>query len=355
MHLPQENNQSSLAQLEYEELETLITGQGWSKTHALDLFRQIQRYGHTHEALFPDSPFPKKMRSWLKGQTLWNPFEWQVHTSSDGSVKYVGVLADGNRIETLLMPTDDRDTICLSSQVGCAMACSFCATGTMGLKRHLRAEEILHQVRMVIRDQAVPAGRQRRMNLHFMGMGEPLHNYDQVMKAFRILTDSRGLGFPQMDIGLSTCGYLPGIKKLATETRRPALMLSIGSPETTTRNQLMPVNKAWPLAEVIEFLRTYPLRKRERIMLSYVLIQGQNDQIEDAEKLLELARNLNCLINLIPMNEHGSSAGMLEPEEDHIQFFSRHLIERGAFCTIRRSRGRDIQGACGQFVQEMKR
>ena len=340
-----------LANLERHQLIDRVVGEGWSQTHALELFKLIQRHGYRKVEELPANRFPKKMMYWLKEQVLWTHVQWKSKVSEDGSAKYVSQLYDDRSIETLFMPMESRDTICLSSQAGCAMGCTFCATGTMGLHRNLTPEEMLHQVRMVIADQGIPAGRQRRLNLHFMGMGEPLHNFEHLMSAFRMLTDPQGLGFPERDIGVSTCGYLPGMLKLAKEPHRPFLMISLGSTVTEQRSLMMPVNRSWPLDKVLEFLREYPLKKREKIMLTYVLIKNQNDSLEDANRLVLISRMFPCMINLIPMNEHDASPDMREPDEDRIQQFYRFLVEKRTFCTIRRSRGRDILGACGQFFQ----
>jgi len=251
------------------------------------------------------------------------------------------------------MPSGRRDSICLSTQAGCAMGCTFCATGAMGLQRNLTALEILDQVHIILKDQKIPRGRQRRLNVFFMGMGEPLHNYDPVMKAFRILISSHGLGIPERDIGLSTCGYLPGIRKLAKESQRPCLMMSLGSVLPGEREVIMPVDKSWKLNEVLGVLEEYPLRRKEKIMLTYVLIQNENDSPAHGNALISISRKFPSMINVIPLNEHPFCRTMKEPDEERIQSFTRYLMENGVFCTIRRSRGRDIAGACGQFVQEI--
>ncbi|PIE01482.1 MAG: 23S rRNA (adenine(2503)-C(2))-methyltransferase RlmN [Acidobacteria bacterium] len=326
---------------------------GWSETHAQELFRQIHRYGvHSTDGL-PARRLPDSMLNWLRGQRFKEDLSWESHQSIDGSVKYIHTLSDGFRVESVYMPSSHRDTICLSSQAGCAMGCGFCATARMGLKKNLRPSEIIHQVDTVVLDQRIPAGRQKRLNLMFMGMGEPLHNLNLVMRAFTILTDRHGLGIPEKDIGISTCGLVPGIRKLAQYEKRPCLMISLGAMDDTTRTKLMPVNNKWPLETLLNCLKQYPLRKRERLMLSYVLIKGQNDTREDAVRLSEFAGELNCLVNLIPYNAHELATDLMEPEEQTIQFFYRTLLEAGVFCTIRRSRGRDIAGACGQLVQRV--
>jgi len=342
---------SILSNLELDELEVLLEQQGWSKTNSEDLYAQIHRFGAKRVTDLPERRFPKTMLTWLEDQVFQDPATWRTHRSIDGSIKFISQLSDGRQIETLYMPSEKRDTICLSSQAGCAMGCTFCATGKMGLLRNLKPSEIIHQVRAILDSEKMPRNRQRRLNLHFMGMGEPLQNLGNVLKAFRILIDQHGLGIPERDIGISTCGLVPGIRELGRQPNRPFLMVSLAVSDNKKRSKMMPINKKWPLEKLVECLKAYPLRKKERIMLTYVLIQGVNHTPEEADRLASIAKEFPSIVNLIPFNEFDKTTDMIEPEENQIQSFYQRLLDQGIFCTVRRSRGRDIAGACGQLVQ----
>lgn len=273
-----------------------------------------------------------------------------TQTSSDGSAKHVFRLMDGNAVEGVHMPFQDRSTLCLSSQVGCAMGCTFCATGQMGLIRHLEAGEIVGQVIAMLNHHRHPEGRP--VNLVFMGMGEPLHNLENVMKAFAILTDAKGLAIPPRRITLSTAGLVSGIEKLATYPRRPRLALSLNATTDEYRSRIMPVNRTWNLEALANALRAFPLAKGEKITLEYVLLKGATDSLEDAGRLALFAGQFPSKVNLIPFNEH-EGAGFETPDESRLEEFLRFLATRKITVSVRRSRGQDIGGACGQLVQEI--
>lgn len=270
--------------------------------------------------------------------------------SGDGSTKLVLEARDGKRFEAVHMPRatkNPRTTLCLSSQVGCAMGCTFCATGTMGIVRNLTAGEIVGQVLVLMRALGPLDGQ--RVNLVFMGMGEPLHNLAHVARAIRVLCDPAGLGLSERRVTVSTSGLVPGIEKLAALPVRPLLAVSLNATTDEARSKVMPVNRAFPLARLKQALLAWPLRPKERITLEYVLLLGENDSDDDARRIAELTRGLSCHVNLIPMNEHGASA-FRRPDEERVLRFGKRLVDEGVLVTIRNSRGRDVGAACGQLV-----
>jgi len=273
--------------------------------------------------------------------------------SSDGTRKLALLLSDGRRIETVHMPRvvkNARVTLCISSQVGCAMGCNFCATGAMGIQRNLSAGEIAGQVLSVM--SSLGPGTSSRLTLVFMGMGEPLHNLDHVHRAIRVLTHRSGLCIPARRITVSTAGLVSGIEKLARLKPRPLLALSLNASSDEARSRTMPLNKVWNMAKLRAALDTWGLRSNEKFTFEYVLLAGENDTDEDADRLVawlgSFHRGHN--LNLIPMNEHEASE-FHEPAEARIQAFSDRLKSYGCFVTVRRSRGRDVNAACGQLVK----
>ena len=276
------------------------------------------------------------------------------HASNDGSTKLVLGLADGHRIEAVHMPRrvkHPRVTFCISSQVGCAMGCTFCATGAMGIRRNLQAGEIVGQV-LRLMSELGPASPSQ-LTLVFMGMGEPLHNLTNVHQAIRVMCDPRGLGLAASRITVSTSGLVSGIEKLSKLTPRPLLALSLNATTDEMRSQTMPVNRAWNLARLRQALDAWGPRPNEKFTFEFVLLAGVNDTDEDANRLATWLGELRHkhVVNLIPMNEH-AHAPFHEPLEDRIQAFSDQLKAHGCFVTVRRSRGRDVQAACGQLVKE---
>ncbi len=295
------------------------------------------------------------IRAWLEGVAdLHLPGIAERQPSGDGSTKLALELADGKRIEAVHMPRrvrNPRVTYCISSQVGCAMGCTFCATGGMGIVRNLQSGEILSQVLVLM--AALGPQRGHELTLVFMGMGEPLHNLDNLHRAIRLLCHPLGLGMGRGRITVSTSGLVSGIEKLAMMVPRPNLALSLNATTDEARSRTMPVNRVWNLARLRQALDNWGPRHGERFCFEYVLLAGENDTEADAERLAqwlgELRRGHN--LNLIPMNEHAGST-FREPGDDRVQQFSDWLKARGCFVTVRRSRGRDVQGACGQLVKE---
>lgn len=303
----------------------------------------------------PDSLFlSREIRAWLEAHTdLSLPRILESHPSADGSTKIVLELSDGHRVEAVHMPrkeNDPRVTYCLSSQVGCAMGCTFCATGAMGIKRNMTAGEIVGQVLALMRQLGPSQGEY--VYLVFMGMGEPLHNLDHVHRAITVLCHPEGLLLSPWRITVSTSGLVSGIEKLAKMEPRPQLALSLNATTDEARSATMPVNRAWNLARLRRAIDAWELKRNERLLFEYVLLAGVNDTVEDADRLVawlgELRHRHN--VNLIPMNEH-AHASFREPAEGRVQAFARRLHEHGCFVTVRRSRGRDVQGACGQLVR----
>ena len=269
--------------------------------------------------------------------------------SDDGSIKYAFVLADGQVIESVLIPDQGRHTLCVSSQVGCAMGCRFCLTGTMGFKRNLTAAEMVNQIHFVM-EELYRQDKGRLNNLVFMGMGEPLANFDNLITALDILLDPRGLNFSDRKVTVSTCGLVPKMAELGARTT-VNLAISLHAADEQTRSQLMPVNATYPLASLLEACRLYPLPKRRRIMIEYVMIKGCNDSPAAARKLVKILHGIPCKINLLPFNECPALPFHC-PSRATIEAFQSILLQADLTVMIRESRGADISAACGQLAAE---
>jgi len=271
--------------------------------------------------------------------------------SVDGSCKLLLELGT-ERVEAVHMPRDvggGRVTLCISSQVGCAMGCSFCATASMGFQRHLSAGEIVGQVLRVVSE--LGPRHPSELTLVFMGMGEPLHNLPQVARAISVLCHARGLGLSARRITVSTSGLVREIEQLGTLEPRPLLALSLNATTDEVRRELMPIGRRYPLSELRRALEHYPLRPRERITIEYVLLRGVNDSEDDAVRLSDFCQGFPHNVNLIPFNEHPLSPYQAPAEAEVDRFAKALLARRRALVTVRRSRGRDVQAACGQLVQ----
>jgi len=267
--------------------------------------------------------------------------------SGDGSTKHVLRLADGCEIECVHLPYEDRATLCISSQVGCAFGCLFCATGKMGLKRNLTPAEMVGQVEELLFLHPRPKGQP--INIVFMGMGEPLHNLGSVLAAHHVLTHPKGLAIPPRRITLSTVGLVPGIELLGGYRSRPRLAVSLNATTDEAREKIMPVNATWSLEKLLAALCSFPLERGERITLEYVVMNGISDSMEDAKRLSAFAGKFPSKINLIPHNTWFGSV-CLPPEEEKLDSMGAFLAARGHTVTIRRSRGADVAGACGQLA-----
>jgi 23S rRNA (adenine2503-C2)-methyltransferase len=334
-----------IAGLELAELEARLVELGAPRYHARQIFAWIHRRGVTDFAAMSD--LPKALRTRLAGAwAVSTPALLRKDVSTDGTTKYLFELADGTRIESVFIPDTPAQTFCISSQVGCAMACAFCLTGKMGLTRHLSAGEIEGQVRVLAHDLGLA---ERAFNIVVMGMGEPLHNYDATLQALRIVGDAAGLGVPARRITLSTVGLVPGIEKLGREPFMPNLAISLHASHEDQRNTLVPVNRKYDLEALIEACRRFPVKRRSRITFEYVLLKGVNDTPEDARRLVKLLDGIKGKINLLPLNA-APGIPFERPEDSRVDAFAKILADKGLTVSVRKSRGRDIRAACGQLI-----
>lgn len=356
-----EQPQPSLLGLDFQELTSLVQKHGQPDYRARQLFQAIypQRLGSL-EAI---STLPRQFRSALKAEGLEvrQPSIEKNFRSSDGTIRYLIAMADGETAETVWMPEGDggeagdgseagdtdwnRATICVSSQIGCAVNCQFCLTALLGVKRNLEAGEIVGQVTTVLNDREVDLERQR-VNIVFMGMGEPFLNYPNFIKAVRLLVE--GVGFPESRMTVSTSGIVPRIYDFGDEPVRPKLAISLNASNDELRERIMPINRKWNLSLLVQAAREFPLRNRERITFEYVLLNGVNDDVSHAREVVELVRGIRCKVNLIALNP-GPGIDFSTPEDRKVQAFQAVLMQAGIPAFIRRPRGRDIYAACGQL------
>jgi 23S rRNA (adenine2503-C2)-methyltransferase len=325
------------------ELEDLSVELGASRYRGRQLATWIYRKGVVDLEVMTD--LSKDFRAGVAATAVVALPEIERETpSQDGSRKLVFRLADGGRVSSVLMPDEGRVTLCLSTQVGCGYACAFCLTGTMGLSRNLTAAEMIGQV---LRANAV----EHATHLVFMGMGEPLANYAEVVKTLRILTDAKlGLGYSPRRITVSTVGLVTGIEKLGREDLKVNLAISLHAASDEVRSRLMPVNRAWNLEALMAAVRRYPLAPRQRVFFEYVLLDGVNDGPDDARQLARLLRNVRAKVNLIPFNDWPGSE-FRRPPLARILAFQSILLEAGITTTVRWSKGEDIGAACGQLKE----
>ncbi len=382
-----------------QELTNLAIGSGQPAYRGQQLFDAI--YRQKIERLDQVSTLPLEYRARLaeQGWGVGFPGIARKFVSSDGTVRYLVELADSETVETVWMPegdggeTDDerrlslegtraegtiaagekqvlplrlaqgqddnpifseegwrRATICVSSQVGCAVNCKFCFTALLGVKRNLEAGEIVGQIAAVLREQGVEPPLQR-VNIVFMGMGEPFLNYDNFMKSVRLLVE--GVGIPESRMTVSTAGIVPRIHDFGQEAVRPKLAISLNGSNDALRSAVMPLNRKWNLAELMKAAREFPLRTRERMTFEYGLIEGVNDGPEQARELVELVRGMRARINLIALNP-GMELPYRTPEQDRVAAFRQILVDAGILAFVRRPRGRDIFAACGQLKRTVE-
>jgi 23S rRNA (adenine2503-C2)-methyltransferase len=349
-NVPAETLPPDLADLELPALEAALVERGHQRFRARQIFRWIHRHGVTDLAQMTD--LSHELRSTLATTfRLTTPTVVHREKSIDGTEKFLLQLADGRNIESVFIPDTPSMTFCISTQVGCAMACAFCLTGRMGLVRNLTAGEIVGQVRVLA---SVLEMRDTRFNIVLMGMGEPLHNYDETMKALRMLADEHGFAMSPRRITLSTVGILPALEKLAREPLMPNLAISLHAPTDEQRGELVPINRKYGVSEVIAACKRFPLKRRDRITFEYVLLAGVNDHPDDARRLAKLLTGVKSKVNLIPLN---AAAGIPfdRPSDEAIDRFARILAERHLTVSVRKSRGRDIRAACGQLIVEGQR
>ena len=365
--------QSILLGLGLHELTSLVEESGQPQYRAQQLFEAI--YRQRVESAEEISTLSQEFRRTLveKGFSVGLPTIDKKFVSVDGTVRYLMTFADGESVEAVWMPEGDageagdgseagnelekqtsrnwdRATICVSSQVGCAVDCKFCLTGLLGVKRNLTAGEIVGQIAVVLNDQHVAPPRDR-VNLVFMGMGEPFLNYDNFIKAVRLLVE--GVGIPESRMTVSTAGIVPRIYDLGAEPVRPKLAISLNAPNDELRTRLMPLNRKWNLEMLITAARDFPLRNRERLTFEYVLLDEVNDSEENARELVELIRGVRAKVNLIALNP-GPGIPFLSPAQDRVARFQNILIDSGVPTFVRRPRGRDIYAACGQLKRTLE-
>lgn len=349
----------------FQELSGLVESWGQPSYRARQLWEAL--YKQRLDSLEAVSTLPKELRSTLKTENyrVGLPEIEKRFTSVDGTVRYLLRFSDGQSVETVWMPegdggesgdgteagdeevarTYDRATICVSSQVGCAVNCQFCMTALLGIQRNLSAGEIVGQIIVVLNDHKVQMDRQR-INLVFMGQGEPFLNYEQFIKAVRLLVE--GVGIPESRMTVSTSGIVPRIHDLAQEAIRPKLAISLNGSNDEGRERVMPINRKWNIESLLAAVREFPLRSRERLTFEYVLLGGENDSVSNAREVAELLRGLRAKVNLIALNA-GPEIPYRMPDDADVRAFQQVLMEAGIPAFVRRPRGRDIYAACGQL------
>ena len=335
----------ALVGMELSELRGILP-EGQPGYRAAQIYRAI--YREKVGDLVQISTLPAQVRSELSEHAeLGLPQLDRRYDSIDGTRRYLLRLQDGRTVETVLMPEGDRDTVCISSQVGCPVDCKFCMTALMGLERSLTAGEIVGQVLFVARDNNLLA-ENKRFNIVMMGMGEPLLNLPAVLKATRILCDPEAVGMSERRITISTSGIIPKIEELGKAEVRPKLAISLNASTEEMRQELMPITRKWHLKDLIEACRAYPLRAWEKLTFEYVLLGGVNDADADARRVTKLLANLNCKVNLIALNP-GPGIPYETPAPARVAAFQEEIVRKGIPCFIRKPRGLDIFAACGQL------
>ncbi len=328
-----------------ERIESWLLKGGHSTSCADILCRYI--YNGRNKKLLPQ--FSKTVLEQLENEfTSELPKPSSIQRAKDGTIKFLLELHDGEKVEAVLIPFYKRYTLCVSSQVGCAMNCDFCYTGTMGLKRNLEAGEIVGQYLFAYEFlKAEKGSNEPRPNIVMMGMGEPLHNFEEVKMALKVFTAEKGLALSPRQITLSTVGYLPGLKRWH-EMPPVNLALSLHSPIKEVRDKLIPVNRGWPLPEVMEVLDKLPLHHRQVITYEYLLIKGMTDRDSDAHELAKIILGKRAMINLIPFNPYPGSE-YKKPSTDDVERFKKILVSYSLMTMVRTTKGDEILAACGQL------
>ena len=337
---------TNLPDLLPSEMEGLAESLGAPRYRGRQLAGWIFQKGVTDLGAMSD--LPKDFRHRLAEQVaITLPEVERVTPSQDGSQKLVLRLADGARVQSVLMPDEDRLTLCVSTQVGCGFGCAFCYTGTMGVDRNLTVGEIVGQ--LLAARRTLPSGA-RVTHVVYMGMGEPLANYASTVRSLRLLTDPQGFGFSPRRITVSTVGLVSGIERLARENLRVNLAVSLHATTDEDRDRLMPVNKGFNLPALLAACRRFPLPMRQRMTFEYVLLDRVNDSPEDARRLVRLLHGIRGKVNLIPFNDWEGS-GFQRPPLQRILAFQAILLEHEIIATVRWSKGEDIGAACGQLKE----
>lgn len=335
-----------------EHVEALVASLGEKPYRARQLFRWLHRAGAATLGEMTD--VPRALRDALARAARLTTLERAAEQrSTDGTIKWTWRTRDGKLVESVCMPEEDRRTLCVSSQVGCAVGCTFCLTGTMGLARNLEPGEIVDQVHRANRrlvELGAAEGPRPLTNLVFMGMGEPLANYRNLKVALDLLLSEDGPQFSQRHVTVSTSGLVPTIRRLGEETP-VKLAVSLNATTDAQRDALMPINRRWPLAELMAACREFPVRNGRRITFEYVLLGGVNDALEDARRLAELVRGIPAKVNLIPYNANPGLPYVAPPAE-RVVAFQEALAARHLTVVVRKNRGRDISAACGQLAAE---
>lgn len=349
----------NILDLSLDELTNIVT----PKFRAKQVYQWIyQKYADSFDEM---SSLPKQLRSELVSEYDIAPLSIvRAEKSSDGSIKYLFEARDKSRVESVLLPMKEeltdvngklvrhaRYTICVSSQVGCRMGCSFCLTAKGGLTRNLSAGEIVAQVLAVKKDNAIPY--ERRVNIVYMGMGEPLDNLANVSKAVKILAENDGLAIAPRRQTISTSGLATQVKKLGELNLGVLLAISLHATNDELRTKLMPINKAYSIASVMEAVREFPIDMRKRVLFEYLVIKGENDSLADAKRLVKLLHGIKAKVNLIYFNPHEGSLYQ-RPEPEDMLRLQDYLSARGITCTVRQSKGLDISAACGQLKERSK-
>lgn len=327
----------------FSELEDVLRSWNEPDYHARQIFNWLYNKGVNSFSDMTNLSTPLRQRL-KEGFTICGLNLSEIQESKDGTAKFLFKLDDGSLIESVLIPAQNRNTVCISTQVGCKYSCVFCASGLGGFKRNLYAWEIVLQIIEIIRYRR----GKKITHIVFMGTGEPFDNYDNVLRAIRIINAKEGLNIGARRITISTSGVIPGIKKLAKEALQVELSVSLHAPEDKIRSQLMPVNKKYPLAELILACKNYAFITKRQVTFEYVLIKGVNSSIDAAHKLARLMSGWNSKVNLLIYNPI-CEFSFEPPENSEVLLFLKQLKKARVTATIRKSRGKDIQGACGQL------
>lgn len=340
----------SFFDLTYDDLKNLLIEKGFSPFGATQIFDWVyKKWTHDPQQWSNVSKAAKEFFSenydFNLLKIVWNGL------SKDGTRKFLVKMQDGQTVETVAIPARDRLTLCVSSQVGCAVGCTFCHTATQGLKRHLKTSEVVLQYITVQKFLNDLGAGDELTNIVYMGQGEPLHNYENMKKATMIFMSEKGLGLGQRRITLSTSGLVPAIEKLALDFPTVNIAISLHSARNNVRTELMPINKVYDLERLFSAIKKIPLKAHRRITYEYLLIDGLNDSLEDVTALADLLNSKESKINLIPFNEYPGS-NYKRPSEQKIMWFLDQMIKRGFTCTIRTTKGSDILAACGQLKSE---
>ena len=335
---------STLSDLTFPQLQAQLSEDGVNPANASAIFRMV------HQKSVEISELGKNIQRWVGEQEVLKPEVVREVASADGYTrKFVLRFTDGREIETVLMGYEGRHTACISSQVGCAMGCVFCATGKMGLLRHLTAGEIVAQVHF-LNEVLAEDGKVPIRNIVMMGMGEPLHNFGPLTDALEILTDPRGPGLSPARISISTVGHVPGIRKLAKLKQNYSLSVSLHGASDEERGALIPINKRWPISELLGACRDYTEETGRKVFIAWTLIEGANDSDDHARRLAGILKGMEVHVNLIPLNPTEDFEGRPPSEERTLAFLE--IVKNGAEVpvTIRQRRGIDVGAGCGQLV-----